>query len=147
MIEITKKYQKKSLRLSELPNFLLNINEKINSYAEYNEINNYDIILFNEVSNKYKYNFNLYLPKITPNDLIFLFCKLDENENLKKNTNYPDLCLNNFNGEEFVKIIKEFDEDKNHINCIKKISKEILESLEVNIDKNKDVKEILDELE
>ena len=146
LIEISKKYKKKALTLSELPDYLKKIITKINSYIEYNEINNYDIILFNEISNKYKYNFKLFLPNITPNDLIFLFCKLDENEKFNQNIYYPNLCFDKFNKVEFEKFIERFNEERSHKNCMDKLIKEILDCIGIEINKNKEVNRILNDI-
>ena len=114
---------KKTLNITydKIPNILKNLKNKINEYIKCKKILNPEIELINSISNKYKFNLKLDLPKISPNDILFLFCQLDENEKIVQNLNDNDLILKNFSENKFEQLINENIVCNNFKECIEKL--------------------------
>ena len=114
---------KKTLNITydKIPNILKNLKNKINEYIKCKKLLNPEIELINSISNKYKFNLKLDLPKICPNDILFLFCQLDENEKIVQNINDKDLILKNFVESKFEQLINENIIFNNYKECIGKL--------------------------
>jgi len=114
---------KKTLNITydKIPDILKNLKNKINEYIKCKKLLNPEIELINRISNKYKFNLKLDLPKISPNDILFLFCQLDENEKIVQNLNDNDLILKNFSENKFEQLINENIVCNNFKECIEKL--------------------------
>ena len=124
------KIKKLLISYDKIPETIKRLKKRVNEYMIGKKISNSEIDFINSISNKYKYNLKLTFPKITANDLVFLFCKLDDNESIVPNMDDKDFILDNFElkQKQLENLIDINNDDNNKLEeCVKKLIEICLE--------------------